>query len=86
MRDLKSTGIVRKIDELGRITLPKEFERTIGNGPKVPMEIFVEGDAIILKKYQPMCGVCKESDDLVLGLAKHGIKICRKCFKTAGGV
>ena len=50
---MKSTGIVRKIDELGRITLPIELRRTLGVSVKDPVEIFVEEDRIILKKYEP---------------------------------
>ena len=50
---MKSTGIVRKIDELGRITLPIELRRTLGVSVKDPVEIFVEEDRIILQKYEP---------------------------------
>lgn len=49
---MKSTGITRKIDELGRIVIPKELRRTLSIEEKNPMEIFVEGDQIILQKYQ----------------------------------
>ncbi|MEI4605819.1 AbrB/MazE/SpoVT family DNA-binding domain-containing protein [Bacillus cereus] len=48
---MKSTGIVRKIDELGRVVIPKETRRTLNIHEKDPLEIFVEGDAIILQKY-----------------------------------
>ncbi|RAS91793.1 AbrB family transcriptional regulator [Priestia endophytica] len=50
---MKSTGMVRKIDELGRIVLPKELRRTLNLEQKEPIEIFVEGENIILRKYQP---------------------------------
>ena len=50
---MKDTGIVRKLDELGRITLPIELRRTLGVGEKDPLEIYVEDDKIILKKYEP---------------------------------
>lgn len=50
---MKSTGIVRKLDELGRITLPIELRRTLGVGERDPLEIFVEEDRIILQKYEP---------------------------------
>ncbi|MBO1582548.1 AbrB/MazE/SpoVT family DNA-binding domain-containing protein [Bacillus sp. XF8] len=49
---MKSTGITRKIDELGRIVIPMELRRTLGIEEKDPMEIFVEDDKIILQKYQ----------------------------------
>lgn len=50
---MKSTGIVRKLDELGRITLPIELRRTLGVSDRDPLEIFVEEDRIILQKYEP---------------------------------
>lgn len=50
---MKNTGIVRKLDELGRITLPKELRRTLEVSDRDPLEIFVEEDRIILKKYEP---------------------------------
>jgi len=67
----KSTGIVRKIDDLGRIVLPIELRRTLNIGERDSMEIFVDGDNIILKKYEPepvrpvkakryICDVCKK--------------------------
>ena len=83
---MKATGITRPVDELGRIVIPKELRKTLDIIDNVDrLEIFVDGDNIILRKYQPMCGVCKESDDLMPQLSKHGIKICRKCYKAAGG-
>ncbi|PDY14127.1 AbrB family transcriptional regulator [Bacillus pseudomycoides] len=55
---MKSTGITRKVDELGRIVLPKELRRTLGINEKDPIEIFVEDtDKIVLKKYEPY-GAC----------------------------
>ncbi|EMG26933.1 transition state regulatory protein [Listeria fleischmannii 1991] len=48
---MKSTGIVRKIDELGRIVIPIEIRRTLGIQVKDPLEIFIESDSIIFKKY-----------------------------------
>ena len=50
---MKSTGIVRKVDELGRIVLPIELRRTLGIEEKDRIEIFVEGESVILRKYQP---------------------------------
>ena len=50
---MKSTGIVRKVDELGRVVIPIELRRTLMIGEKDALEIFVEGDTIILKKYEP---------------------------------
>ena len=55
---MKSTGIVRKVDGLGRVVLPKELRRTLGVDMKDSMEIYVDGEQIILKKYQPACIFC----------------------------
>lgn len=50
---MKDTGIIRKLDELGRITIPIELRRALGVGERDQLEIFVEDDKIILKKYEP---------------------------------
>lgn len=67
---MKSTGILRKVDELGRITLPIELRRSLSLDVKDPVEIFIDGDQIILKKYKPnmACVVTGEvsDDNLVL--------------------
>lgn len=55
---MKATGIVRKIDELGRLVIPMELRKTMKIGEKDPMEIFVSGDVIMLKKYAPGCTFC----------------------------
>ena len=52
---MKATGIVRKVDELGRIVLPIELRRTLGIEIKDPLEIFVDGESIMLKPYKPAC-------------------------------
>ena len=59
---MKSTGITRKIDELGRIVIPKELRRTLDIKEGTPLEIFVEGEQIILQKYTPnmTCAVTGE--------------------------
>lgn len=68
---MKSTGILRKVDELGRITLPIELRRSLSLDIKDPVEIFIDGDQIILKKYKPnmACAVTGEvSDDNIVVL------------------
>ena len=55
---MKSTGIVRKVDELGRIVLPIELRRTLDIAVKDAIEIYVDGESIILKKYEPTCIFC----------------------------
>jgi transcriptional pleiotropic regulator of transition state genes len=62
---LKSTGIVRKVDELGRVVVPIELRRTLGIGEKDPLEIFVDGESIILRRYQPGCVFNGSLDDLI---------------------
>ena len=52
---MKSTGIVRKVDELGRIVLPKELRQTLNINERDPIEIFVDNSSIILQKYEPAC-------------------------------
>ncbi|MBP3496043.1 MAG: AbrB/MazE/SpoVT family DNA-binding domain-containing protein [Clostridia bacterium] len=75
---MKSTGIVRKVDELGRLVLPMEIRNTFGIEPKDPIEIFVENNTIILKKYEPCCVLCGNSQDNVM---LNGKQICKECVK-----
>ena len=74
---MKSTGIVRKVDSLGRVVLPIELRRTMGMDVKDPVEIFVQGDRIVLRKYQPACIFCNEDDNVVLYKGKN---ICKNCI------
>jgi transcriptional pleiotropic regulator of transition state genes len=63
---MKSTGIVRKVDELGRIVLPIEMRRTLDIAEKDALEIYVEGSSVILKKYKPSCIFCDSTKDITL--------------------
>ena len=74
---MKSTGIVRNIDELGRIVVPKELRKMLGISNTDPVEIFVEGERIILTKYHPVCHFCGAASGLVEYKEK---KICRDCI------
>jgi len=74
---MKSTGIVRKVDELGRIVLPIELRRTLNIEIKDSLEIFVDGDAIILNKYQPSCIFCGSDKDVD---EFRGKNICKECL------
>ena len=58
---MKSTGVVRKLDNLGRIVIPIELRKTMDIAIKDTLEIFTEGDEIILKKYQPGCIFCNDA-------------------------
>ncbi len=75
---MKSTGIVRRLDELGRIVLPIELRRTLDLAEKDAVEIYVEGDCIILRKYQPNCLFCGETKHLA---EYKGRQVCQKCIR-----
>lgn len=75
---MKATGIVRKVDELGRVVLPIELRRTLGIDIKDPLEIYVDDESITLKPYKPACILCGSNDDLV---EYKGKKICRECIE-----
>jgi transcriptional pleiotropic regulator of transition state genes len=79
---MKSTGIVRKIDELGRIVLPIELRNSMGLSPKDTLEIFVDDEKIILKKYQPACIFCGSADDVVSFADKRVCKACLERLKS----
>ena len=74
---MKSTGIVRKVDELGRIVLPIELRRTLDIEVKDALEIYVDGAQIILKKYEPACIFCSNAKDVINFKGKN---ICRECL------
>lgn len=71
MITLKSTGIVRKVDELGRIVLPIELRRTLDIAEKDSLEIYMDGPSIILKKYQPACIFCDDCRDVIVFLRQE---------------
>lgn len=75
---MKSTGIVRKVDELGRIVLPIELRRALDINEKDPLEIFVDGGSIILKRYEPACIFCNDARDII---NYKGRNICPNCIK-----
>lgn len=74
---MKSTGIVRKVDELGRVVLPIELRRTLDINLKDSLEIFVDKEKIILQKYSPACIFCGEGEDIVRFKGKN---ICSNCL------
>ena len=75
---MKSTGIIRKVDELGRIVIPIELRRTLYIAERDELEIFMENDRIILQKYQPSCIFCSSSESLVVYQRKN---VCRECLR-----
>lgn len=74
---MKSTGIVRKIDELGRIVVPKEIRKTFGINEDDPLEIFVNGNMIILRKHNVSCIFCGSCEGIT---EFKGQKICTPCL------
>lgn len=75
---MKSTGIVRKVDELGRIVLPSELRKSLGIDVKDSLEIYTSGDSVILKKYLPSCIFCGEANDITVFKNKN---VCKNCLK-----
>lgn len=75
---MKSTGIVRCIDELGRVVVPKEIRTQLGIANTDPVEIFMEGEKIIITKYRSICHFCGETEGLIDFKEK---KICQSCIK-----
>ena len=74
---MKSTGIVRKLDELGRVVIPKEIRNKLDIEEKDPIEIYIDGNSIILKKFESGCIFCNNSKDLSTFKDKL---ICSKCL------
>lgn len=74
---MKSTGIVRKTDELGRIVIPKEIRRSLSINECDPLEIFVDGDKVVLKPYKPGCTFCGEIQALT---ELRGANVCPDCI------
>ncbi len=74
---MKSTGVVRKVDELGRIVIPIELRRTMGIEEKDALEIYVDTEKIILKKYEPACIFCGNAEEV---LHYKGKNLCRACL------
>lgn len=77
---MKSTGIIRNVDGLGRIVLPKELRRSFGISTDTPLEILTDGDGIVLRPYQPAgsCAFCGEvASTMVAFRGKH---VCAACL------
>lgn len=74
---MKSTGVVRKVDELGRIVIPIELRRTMGIEEKDALEIYVDSDKIILRKYEPACIFCGNAEEVINYKGKN---LCRACL------
>lgn len=79
---MKATGIVRKVDELGRIVLPIEVRRMMDISEKDPIEIFVDGESILLRKHYPVCVFCGKTSLVQLHKEKN---ICSRCISELKG-
>ncbi len=77
---MKATGIVRKVDELGRVVIPIELRRTLGIAERDALEIYTDEDRIVLRKYEPTCTCifCGSADDVSLF---KGRNVCKKCAR-----
>ena len=74
---MKSTGIVRQVDDLGRIVLPKELRTIFNINVRDSIEIFTDTDKIILQKYQPACIFCNNANDII---HFNGKRLCSECI------
>lgn len=74
---MKATGIVRPMDALGRVVIPIELRRNMAINTDDSLEIFVDGDYIMLKKYEPACIFCGSNDDIK---QVHGRNVCGNCI------
>ena len=79
---MKATGIVRRVDDLGRILLPIELRRTLDITERDALEIYVEGSSVILKKYRPSCIFCAGVKDVSVFRGKN---VCAKCLRELRG-
>lgn len=75
---MKSTGIVRRVDELGRVVIPIEIRNKFGIAEKDPIEIYVDGSNIVLKKYEQSCIFCGNTKELS---EYKGKLVCNKCVE-----
>ena len=80
---MKATGIIRKVDDLGRIVLPIELRRMLDIAERDELEIYMENDQIILRKYEPACLFCGSDRKLV---THNGKNICRDCIRKLVGL
>jgi len=78
---MNDTGIVRKVDDLGRIVIPMELRKTMGIKVKDPIAIFVEGDRIILMKHKDSCAICGTTDAEMKTVRNR--PVCEKCIAAA---
>lgn len=82
-KNMKSTGMVRPVDELGRIVLPKEIRKNLNINPRDSVEIFTDEHRIVLQKYEPACIFCGNADNITV---YEGKRICSDCINKIKSV
>jgi transcriptional pleiotropic regulator of transition state genes len=80
---MKATGIVREVDNLGRIVLPAELRKTLNIQTKEPLEIFVDKEKIIFRKYQPACVFCGNANNVTKFKNKL---VCEECLNNMNNI
>ncbi len=75
---MKATGIARPVDPLGRVVIPVELRRSLNIKTDDALEVYVDGDYIMLKKYEPACIFCGDAKDVV---NVKGKKVCKACLQ-----
>jgi len=76
---MENTGIVRRVDELGRIVIPMEYRKTLGIHVKDPLSISLEGEQIVIERYRESCAICGSEKDIQ---AVNDRSICAKCVSA----
>ena len=74
--DMKTTGMTRPVDQLGRVVIPKEIRNELNVAEGDRLEIWMDGDTVLMRKYEPHCVFCEETEDLI---EFEGRLICKKC-------
>ena len=80
---MKSTGVIRRVDELGRVVIPIEIRTQFRISEKDPIEIYVDGTSIVLKKYEPNCIFCGNTKNLISYKDKL---VCSKCAEKLSAI
>lgn len=79
---MKSTGLIRNLDPLGRLVVPANLRQTLGIDPGDPIEIYMSGNTIVLRKYQVGCNICGSDEGKMTFF--YGKTICSKCVSEIG--
>ncbi len=79
MDPIQPIGVTRPVDKMGRVVIPKEIRKQLKvENDKDSFEIYMQGDMVVLKKYQPRCVFCKSLDDCVM---YEGYTVCKECIE-----